>query len=191
MTELQNGHATFPAVVEAELPGDQYLSFRCRERGLALPIRLVREIIDYANVTAVPLMPAFVEGVINLRGAVVPVVNLASRFGYDDSGRDRRSCIIILELSGEDEPLVMGLVVDAVDAVLDIEASEIEPSPSFGVGIRTDFIAGMARRKDSFLIVLRIEQVLCVEEIRQVATPEQKADSMAALELTAPPVSGG
>lgn len=148
---------------------EQYLSFRCRGEALALPIRIVREIIEYGQVTPVPMMPTFIRGVINLRGHVVPVVDLAGRLGYTDEAQGKRTCIIILELQREGSSLVMGLVVDAVDAVLDIEGDGIEPPPSFGTGIRTDFIAGMARQESGFLIILDVEHVLSVEDLRRVA----------------------
>lgn len=139
---------------ESELSGEalvsagnvaQYLSFLSRNECFALPIDQVREIIEFEGVTPVPMMPAFVRGVINLRGNVVPVIDLASRFGRQRSEAGRRTCIIILELDGDMGLYRLGLVVDGVDAVLDIAADTIEVAPDFGAGIRTDFIAGMAR----------------------------------------------
>jgi len=148
---------------------EQYLSFRCRNELLALPIRLVREIIEYGHVTPVPMMPSFIRGVINLRGHVVPVLDLASRFGHPPGNEGRRSCIIVMELEHDGQMLVMGLVVDSVDAVLDIPGDQIEPPPRFGTGIRTDFIAGMARQEDGFIVILEVDRVLSVTEMKQVA----------------------
>ncbi|WP_097460029.1 chemotaxis protein CheW [Mangrovitalea sediminis] len=149
---------------------EQYLSFRCRGEALALPIRIVREIIEYGQVTPVPMMPSFIRGVINLRGHVVPVVDLAGRLGYNAETQGHRTCVIIMELQREDCSMVMGLVVDAVDAVLDIPGDGIESAPSFGTGIRTDFIAGMARQDAGFLIILNVDNVLSVEDLRRVAS---------------------
>ncbi|MDN6861062.1 chemotaxis protein CheW, partial [Pseudomonas sp. CAN2814] len=132
----------------------QHLSFRVRQARYALPIELVREIIEYGQVTGVPMMPSFIHGVINLRGNVVPVLDLAARFGMPLSVPDKRTCIVIIELPLAEAQQRIGLVVDAVDAVLDIEAGSIEPAPPFGAGIRTEFIAGMARNDAGCTIIL-------------------------------------
>lgn len=153
------------AVLEADATTTQYLSFRVRDTRYGLPIDGVREIIEYGRVTGVPMMPAFIHGVINLRGSVVPVLDLAARFGLSRSVAGRRTCIVIIELSLQGIDQRIGLVVDAVDAVLDIEASEIEPAPAFGVGIRTEFIAGMARDERGFTIVLDVPRILSLEDI--------------------------
>jgi purine-binding chemotaxis protein CheW len=143
----------------------QNLSFHCMNVALALPIYRVREIIEYGHLTAVPMMPSYVLGVINLRGNVVPVVDLSARFGAGATVLGRRTCIIILELSNADGFHLVGLVVDAVDEVLDIELSQIEPPPSFGTAIRSDFILGMARRDQGFLIILKVDRLLALEEL--------------------------
>jgi purine-binding chemotaxis protein CheW len=147
----------------------QHLSFRVRQAAYALPIDLVREIIEYAEVTAVPMMPAFIHGVINLRGNVVPVLDLAARFGLELTQADKRTCIVIIELALGDVVQRIGLVVDAVDAVLDIDPSQVVPAPPFGVGIRTDFISGMARGEQAFTIILAIAQVLSLDDIQQIS----------------------
>lgn len=143
----------------------QNLSFHCMKIALALPINRVREIIEYGHLTAVPMMPNYVLGVINLRGNVVPVVDLSARFGAGATVLGRRTCIIILELPNTDGPHLVGLVVDAVDEVLDIEMAQIEPPPSFGTAIRSDFIMGMARREQGFLIILKVDKLLDLEEL--------------------------
>lgn len=107
----------------------QHLSFRVRDARYALPIDLVREIIEYGQVTTVPMMPPFIHGVINLRGNVVPVLDLAARFGQDLSVPNKRTCIVIIELDLDENHQRIGLVVDAVDAVLDIEAGQVEQPP--------------------------------------------------------------
>lgn len=156
----------------------QHLSFRCMNTALALPISSVREIIEYGHLTAVPMMPSYVLGVINLRGNVVPVVDLAARFGAGATVLGRRTCIIILELGGEGTQHLVGLVVDAVDEVLDIEQGQIEPAPTFGTAIRSDFIHGMARREQGFLILLKAGRLLDMEAL----TPD--------LELQTPVMTG-
>ncbi|WNW13946.1 chemotaxis protein CheW [Pseudomonas sp. DTU_2021_1001937_2_SI_NGA_ILE_001] len=147
----------------------QHLSFRVRDAAYALPIDLVREIIEYHDVTAVPMMPAFIHGVINLRGNVVPVLDLAARFGFELTKAGKRTCIVIIDLPMEDQQQRIGLVVDAVDAVLDIDPQQVVPPPPFGAGIRTDFIAGMARNEQTFTIILNIPQVLSLDDIRQLS----------------------
>ena len=114
-------------------------------------------------------MPSFIRGVINLRGAVVPVVDLSSRFGGKPSPITRRSCIVILELETEADTQVIGVVVDAVNEVLEIAGADIEPPPSFGTRIRTDFIAGMGKVQDRFVIILSVDKVLSTDELEWVS----------------------
>lgn len=167
MSELQ-------AVLASEaVESVQHLSFRVRDARYALPIDLVREIIEYGQVTTVPMMPPFIHGVINLRGNVVPVMDLAARFGQDLSVPNKRTCIVIIELDLDEQHQRIGLVVDAVDAVLDIEADQVEQAPPFGAGIRTDFIAGMARDERGFTIILDVRRVLSLEDIRQLSLAQQ------------------
>jgi purine-binding chemotaxis protein CheW len=147
----------------------QYLSFRLGEETFGLGILAVREIIEYGGVTDVPMMPRCVRGVINLRGAVVPVLDLAARFGRAPATIGRRSCIVIVESGAQPEQQVLGLLVDAVNAVLDIEAGQIEPPPSFGTGMRNDFITGIGKAGGKFVILVNLEAVLNVPEIAAMA----------------------
>ncbi|MBD1550758.1 chemotaxis protein CheW [Pseudomonas typographi] len=149
----------------------QYLTFSVAGETYALAIEGIKEIIELGHMTVVPMMPAYVRGVINLRGAVVPVIDLAARFGQPTSTAGRRSCIVILEVRGaEGDTLVFGLLVDAVCAVLDIAAHAMEPAPGFGSRIRVDFIAGMARLDGRFVIVLDVDRVLSLQDLAQMAT---------------------
>lgn len=162
---------SLPLVVnrDSTLPTSvQNLSFRVRQARYALPIELVREIIEYGQITTVPMMPPCIHGVINLRGNVVPVLDLAARFGAELTVPGKRTCIIIIELELNEIQQRIGLVVDAVDAVLDIDASEVEAAPPFGTGIRTDFIAGMARDERGFTIMLDVRRVLSLEDILEI-----------------------
>lgn len=152
----------------------QHLSFRVRQATYALPIELVREIIEYSDVTPVPMMPAFIHGVINLRGNVVPVLDLAARFGFEPTVANKRTCVVIIELQQQEQNQRIGLVVDAVDAVLDIDPHQVVAPPPFGAGIRTDFIAGMARREQAFTLILNIAQVLSLDDIRLLSLAATK-----------------
>jgi len=152
----------------------QYLTFTLGGEMFAIGILGIKEIIEYGNLTSVPMMPAFVRGVINLRGAVVPVVDLSARFGRATAEVTRRSCIVIIEAEAEAEAAAqdVGLMVDAVSAVLEIPASEIEPAPSFGARIRADFISGMAKVNGKFVIVLNVDRVLSVDEMAALSAVE-------------------
>ena len=147
----------------------QYLTFMLGGEMFAIGILGIKEILEYGQLTSVPMMPAFVRGVINLRGAVVPVVDLSARFGRQNSEVSRRSCIVIIEAESEDGTQDVGLMVDAVSAVLEIPANEIEPPPSFGARIRADFISGMAKVSGKFVIVLNVDRVLSVDEMAMLS----------------------
>jgi purine-binding chemotaxis protein CheW len=154
----------------AALPS-QFLTFMLGEEQYAVGILHIKEIIEYGSLATVPMMPDCVRGVINLRGAVVPVMDLSARFGRGPSVIGKRSCIVIVEAGGADgdSKQVLGMLVDAVNAVVEIGAEEIEPAPSFGTRIRPDFIAGMGKYNGRFVILLDIERVLSSEEIVDMA----------------------
>lgn len=162
MGELSTIHHS---VTQVEIDHRQYLTFSLGEEMFAIGIQRIREIIEYDNVTTVPMTPAFVGGVINLRGSVVPVIDLSARFGRGASKIHRRSCIVIIEMEHEGALQELGVVVDAVSEVLDIPNEDIEPTPTFGANIRTDFIAGMGNVNGSFVIILNVDRVLAVEEM--------------------------
>lgn len=146
----------------------QVLTFGLGGETFAMPIVHIKEIIEYGQVTRVPMLPPFIRGVFNLRGAVVPVVDLASRFGGEPSAVGRRTCIVIVELALADAVLVLGVVVDAVSAVLEISPADIEPPPAFGARLRTDFIRGMGKVGGRFVVILDVERVLSVDELGAV-----------------------
>jgi len=143
----------------------QFLTLTLREELYALPIEHIREIIEFGGLTEIPMMPSFLRGVINLRGAVVPVVDLSVRFGRERTAIGRRTCIVIVEVTQDDEAQLLGIIVDAVNEVLAIEANQVEARPTFGARIRADFIAGILSQNEQFMIVLDIRQVLSVDEI--------------------------
>jgi purine-binding chemotaxis protein CheW len=158
LTVLQGAGAPLPS---------QFLTFMLADEQFAVGILHIKEIIEYGSLATVPMMPACVRGVINLRGAVVPVMDLSARFGRASSGISKRSCIVIVEVAGAegDNKQVLGMLVDAVNAVVEIAAADIEPAPSFGTRIRPDFIAGIGKANGKFVILLDIEHVLSTEEI--------------------------
>ena len=124
-------------------------------------------------------MPACVRGVINLRGAVVPVMDLQARFGQTHSPVTKRTCIVIVEVLGPEGQQVMGVVVDAVNEVLDIDASDIEPPPAFGTRIRTDFISGMGKVRGKFVILLNVNRVLDLDDLQAMSEALSVASDMA------------
>lgn len=143
----------------------QYLIFSLGGELYGVGSLRVREIIGYGNITSVPMMPGFIRGVINLRGAVVPVIDLNARFGRSKTEVSHRTCIVVLEIESEEGTHVLSIVVDAVSAVRHIDGASIEPPPSFGTRIRADFITGMAKVNGSFLILLDLGKVLSMDEI--------------------------
>lgn len=149
--------------------GGQYLTFTLQEESFALEILRVREIIEYIRPTSVPMMAAFLRGVINLRGSVVPVIDLATRFGRQPTEIRRRTCIVIVDAETAEGSRQIGILVDAVNAVLDISADQIEPPPSLGMGMRHDFISGMGRVEGGFIILLDVGRVFSVEEMAALA----------------------
>ncbi len=159
--------ATVSAGAAAE-EQQQYLTFMLGGETYAIGILGIKEIIEYHGLTEVPMMPACIRGVINLRGSVVPVLDLAARFGRPGSEVSKKTCIVIVEVTSGEQRHDMGVVVDAVNAVLEIPANEIEPPPSFGARIRSDFIAGMGKVNGKFVILLNVQQVLSTEEIGQL-----------------------
>lgn len=153
-------------VVAAGAEGpSQYLTFQLGGETFAIPILNIKEIIEYGHLTTVPMMPEFIRGVINLRGAVVPVIDLAARFGGESVAATRRTCIVIIEVDAEDGRQDVGVVVDAVNEVLEIPRAEIEPAPSFGARIRADFIQGMGKISGRFVVILDVNHVLSVDEM--------------------------
>ncbi|MDZ7584072.1 MAG: chemotaxis protein CheW [Thiobacillus sp.] len=143
----------------------QFLTFMLGGEVFAIGILAIKEIIEYGNLTEVPMMPDYIRGVINLRGSVVPVVDLSARFGRKNTELTRRTCIVIIEVASDQEKQVIGVVVDAVNEVLEIQADQIEPPPAFGAKIRTDFIRGMGKVEEKFVIILNVDNVLSIDDL--------------------------
>jgi purine-binding chemotaxis protein CheW len=148
----------------------QFLIFSLAGEIYAIGILHIKEIIEFGQLTEVPMMPEFIRGVINLRGAVVPVIDLSCRFGKDKTQVAKRTCIVIIEVSQGGETHDVGVIVDTVNEVIEIPASEIEPAPAFGAMIRTDFIEGMGKVNGKFVIILDVDKVLSVEEMSMLSS---------------------
>ena len=171
MNAIAQINKKLPVAANAATQRDQqqYLTFMLGGETYAMGILSIKEIIEYGNITEVPRMPEFIRGVINLRGSVVPVIDLGARFGKQVTNITRRTCIVIIEVANGEETQDVGVMVDAVNEVLEISAGEIEPAPSFGANIRADFIDGMGKINGKFVIILNIHQVLSVEEMATLA----------------------
>jgi len=156
----------------------QYLTFVLQGETFAISILHVKEIMEYGHLTTVPMMPDFISGVINLRGSVVPVVDLSARFGGKKTDITKRTCIVIIEVPmDENERQIIGVIVDAVNEVLEIPASEIEPAPAFGTRIRADFIEGMGKINGRFVIILNVAKVLSTSDLGLLEQAERLAEA--------------
>ncbi len=154
----------------------QFLTFAIGNESYAAQIDSIREILEVPSLTVVPLMPGFVRGVINLRGAVVPVIDLAARLDQGATEIGRRSCVVVVEVTVESHaPLVLGVLVDAVHEVLDIAGSDIEPTPAIGTRIDPRFIRGMAKVAKRLIVVLDLGRVLAQDELAQMVATHATA----------------
>lgn len=150
----------------------QHLLFTLGQESYAVHIARVREITELASITTVPMMPPHLRGVINLRGRVLPVVDLSSRFGRGPTETGRRTSIVVVELERNEpgkEPPLVGVLVNAVTEVTDLPPDVLSPPPSFGAAIRDVFIKALARHKDGFVVVLDLSRVLSIEELRALS----------------------
>lgn len=157
---------------------NQYLTFFIRDEEYAVEILRVKEIIEFEHVTRVPTTPAHVRGVINLRGAVLPVVDLSAKFGNAETELTRTTCIVVVETRLNDELLTIGVVSSAVSEVVDIADTAIEPAPSFGTGVSVDFLTGMGKLDGRLVLILDIDRVLSPVEIQQTI---EAVDDLAAV----------
>ena len=152
----------------------QYLTFKLDHEIFALDITKVREVLDFTAITKVPRTPPFMRGVINLRGSVVPVVDLRLKFGMPKTEQTVNTCIIITEVTVDGDITILGALADSVQEVLDIGPEHIEPAPKIGTKLRTDFIKGMGKQNDRFVLILDIDKVFSTEELA-VVQAEQAA----------------
>ena len=164
--------------VEGITETSQYLSFMLDEEVYALDINQVREVLDFKDVTKVPRMPDFMRGVINLRGGVVPVVDLRLKFGMTKAEQTVDTCIIIIEISLDGELTLLGAIADSVKEVMNLEPDQIEPAPKIGTRLNTEFIIGMGKKNDDFVIILDIDKVFSSEELSLVKEVEDEPEAL-------------
>jgi purine-binding chemotaxis protein CheW len=143
----------------------QYLTFQLGEEVFGLDVSHVREILEFTTVTKVPRTPDYMRGVINLRGSVVPVLDMRLKFGLTQTEKTVNTCIIVVEVSFEDEHTIIGALVDSVQEVFELEPDQIEPAPKIGTQLKTEFIKGMGKKDDHFIILLNIDKVFSSEEL--------------------------
>jgi purine-binding chemotaxis protein CheW len=143
----------------------QVLTFKLGDEVFGVNIMSVREVLDYTSVTKVPQTPDFMRGVINLRGNVVPVIDLKLKFGMNATAHTVNTCIIIVEVNLDGESAILGALADSVQEVVDFEKECIEPAPKIGTKLNTDFIMGMAKREEGFVIILNIDKIFSIDEL--------------------------
>lgn len=156
----------------------QYLTFKLQEEVFAVDVAKVREILDLVTITKVPQTPEFMRGVINLRGSVVPVVDMRLKFGLSRTESTVNTCIIVMEISLDEETTVVGALADSVQEVLELDAEQIEPAPRIGTHLNTEFIKGMGKIGEHFVMILEIDKVFSAEEL--LLTEEITAQSAVA-----------
>ncbi|MCA2969107.1 MAG: chemotaxis protein CheW [Acidobacteriaceae bacterium] len=145
-----------------------YLTFKLGAEVFALEVSKVREVLDFTTITKIPRTPEFLRGVINLRGSVVPVVDLRLGFGLDSVDPTVNTCIIVVEVAMASETIIVGALADAVEEVVDIDAADIQPPPRLGSAIQTDFIQGMGKRENGFLMILNIDRIFSTADVAHV-----------------------
>lgn len=150
----------------------QYLTFKLGDEVFATDVAKVREVLDFTTITKIPRTPDFMSGVINLRGNVVPVVDLRLCFEMSKTEKTVNTCVVVVEMMLEGEPTVIGALADSVEEVIDLEPEQIEPAPKIGTQIRTDFIKGMGKRDSQFIMILDIDRIFSAEELSAVRNAE-------------------
>jgi purine-binding chemotaxis protein CheW len=143
----------------------QYLTFKLDEEVFAVDISKVREVLEFTTVTKVPRTPDFMRGIINLRGSVVPVIDMRLKFGMARTEKTVNTCVIIVEILIENENIILGALTDSVQEVIELEPEKIEPAPNIGMKMRSDFIKGIGKKEDIFIIIIDIDKVLSLEEL--------------------------
>ncbi len=188
MAELITGYGVDredTALDHVEETFTQYLTFLIAGKTFAVGILDVNEIIEVSEMTDVPMMPEFIRGVINLRGSVVPVIDLAARMSRGQSQINKRSCIVLVEINRPDgSRQAIGMLVDAVHEIVEIEQANIRPAPNMGEGVNTSFIQAMGKVDELFIILLDIDHVLSTEQIGQLEQLTDSAATMASLEMS-------
>jgi len=150
----------------------QYLTFKLGEEVFATDVAKVREVLDFTTITKIPRTPDFMSGVINLRGNVVPVVDLRLCFEMSKTEKTVSTCVVVVEMLLDGEPTIIGALADSVEEVIDLEPEQIQPAPKIGAQIRTDFIKGMGKRDSQFIMILDIDRIFSAEELSAVRSAE-------------------
>jgi len=151
----------------------QYLTFSLADESFAVDVAKVREILEFNTITKVPQTPGFMRGVINLRGSVVPVMDMRLKFGMAETERTINTCIIVVEIAAGDETLVLGMLADSVQEVFELEPEHIEPAPRIGMKLDTTFIRGMGKHGDTFIIILDIDRVFSADDLTGIDRQER------------------
>ena len=154
----------------------QYLSFNLDDEIFAMDISKVREVLEFKSVTKVPQTPDFMRGVINLRGSVVPVIDLKKKFGMGETQKAVNTCVIITDVILDDETIVLGAMADSVEEVFDLEPENIEPAPRIGTHMNTEFLKGMGKKGDEFMLILDINKVFTSEELLDVQAGSEQME---------------
>jgi len=157
--------------METTLETTQYLTYKLDEEVFALDVAKVREILEESNITKVPRTPDFMRGVINLRGSVVPVIDLRLKFGMSETVKTVNTCIIVVEVNMDDETIVLGALADSVQEVIEMEPQQIEAAPHIGSRMNTNFIKGMGKVDGRFVMILDIDKVFSSDELVSVVAP--------------------
>ena len=156
----------------------QFLTFGLGDDVFAIDVVMAKEVLDFAEVTKVPQTPDYMVGVINLRGSVVPVINMRLKFGMEGIEKTRDSCIIVVEVDVDGEPITVGALADSVQEVMDMNDSQIEPPPKIGTRLNTEFIKGMGNLGDKFVIILDINRVFSADDLefaREISEETEEA----------------
>lgn len=159
----------------------QYLTFKLGEEVFAIDVVKVREILEFTSISKVPQTPDFMRGVINLRGSVVPVIDLRLNFGMECTEQTVNTCIIVVEVNLDGENIVLGALADSVQEVIELEPNLIEPPPHLGTKLNTDFIKGMGKLEHNFVMILDVDKVFSAGELSAVQQCQQPADPQEAL----------
>jgi purine-binding chemotaxis protein CheW len=160
---------------------NQFLTFTLDNEQYAIGVAKVREVLEHTKITKLPRTAEFMKGIINLRGAGVPVIDLRLKFGLPETPVTKDTSIIVMEVEGRDGSVVVGALADAVHEVVDIEEKSIEPAPRFGTRLAAEFIKGVGKRDESFIIILDIDRIFNAEEITVIAESRQEAQATAAV----------
>ena len=151
--------------VAEKIDTSQFLTFGLGDDVFAIDVIMAKEVLDFAEVTKVPQTPDYMLGVINLRGSVVPVIDMRLKFGMDDKEKTRDSCIIVVEVDVDGEAITVGALADSVQEVMDMNESQIEPPPRIGTKLNTEFIKGMGNLGEKFVIILDINKVFSADDL--------------------------